>query len=972
MKILKNLLILLPVILISTTPVFALQLNLTGFVYFSNNFNSSWSGLQSVNVSVYNTSTTIITSNTTSTATDGSFSISNINGTNNYTAGANLNITFTFPAWWAGGENVDLTLRNINITQNANATLNFTLRIVGDKTAGVSGEGLKSTNPTLNTSMVSTAIIFKNESLTTQPFNISGIFFSMPTSIPYSPSVIGICTQSNNSINLSANQNNLCNNNTNLWTYRTAGISYTVTNVSNIVPSSLLGGLVNETAIVAAFWPSTVNSEPKFEVGFNVSVRSVNWGQLEPNYSSPAPLVFPNFTQNGTFLGMTLASNTYAPLSFLNDMFFKFPTKIESLAYNLTFNVTFNQNGTKVINISIPEDPTQPLYKNQTLIPATWFTFSPSVFMANGTAPPNMTILMKRPDNFTIEIINLTGTIGSQNITGAFNGTNASFKEGKVILNLSGTAGDKIAVRMLMGLQDRTCFENAVNSSGFFNDTLFNSQCFQQGLPPKFESSPVLIVNQSIGGTFNPFAQTPGDAPPLNFNGTTVFVVNVTNPLLNYTGDKIFVDFRIPKNATMCYNANCSNNQTTNMTRNANLSWLNTTSGIWNIINATTTPYANITDGCINITNSFTDFGGSANITMCFSSFAFNLNQTVSPGIPNGWIYNANASLNISMDVGWSIVNKTQNAPGTAGSTNQVNLTVSGGEGSFKLNDTDLPGFSSATPSSVTVTVNNKTYTNFTLGSLILSSPGSGVNVISVSYSIAAAAPPPSSGGGGGGGGLPTPLNVTVQRGNATIAVPLIAAGKMANVTIEKVEDVSFRQLNISVVNSVNAISIFILKLPQQPAEVTQTVSGNVYHFINVSKFGFRDSDIANASIRFAVPKSWLIANNIDPNTIVLNRFTTFWSTLPTTKVSETTDEISYDSESPGLSIFAISGQSLPPSAQPTQPTEVPQAPPQPAPRGPDFTVIIIVIVIVAVLGLLAVYEHTTGKLTHVMTKKRK
>lgn len=239
-----------------------------------------------------------------------------------------------------------------------------------------------------------------------------------------------------------------------------------------------------------------------------------------------------------------------------------------------------------------------------------------------------------------------------------------------------------------------------------------------------------------------------------------------------------------------------------------------------------------------------------------------------------------------------------------------------------------------------------------------------------VSVTVSAIAIPPSP-GGGLGGGLQPELNITIIRGNATISIPLIAAGKMANVSIQKFEDISIRQLNISVINSVNAIRISILKLPQKPAEVTQEITGNVYHYINVTKFGFRDQDVNKVGVRLAVSKLWISENRIDSNTIILNRYTTIWSGLPTRKVSETADEILYEAESPGLSIFAISGQVLPEVTTPTPtPGEVPQAGVTPTPTASNFIPIIVVIIVVIALATIAVFEYKTSKISKIFKKR--
>lgn len=147
------------------------------------------------------------------------------------------------------------------------------------------------------------------------------------------------------------------------------------------------------------------------------------------------------------------------------------------------------------------------------------------------------------------------------------------------------------------------------------------------------------------------------------------------------------------------------------------------------------------------------------------------------------------------------------------------------------------------------------------------------------------------------------------KTGEATLSIPSIAAGKTANVTISKTYDVDFRLINISVVNYVSNIRIIIKKLAGLPADVIQEIIGKVYHYINVTKRNIQDTDMSKVYIKFAVNKSWITANNIDSATIRLYRWSNYqWNPLTTSKVSEDSEEIFYQAESPGLSYFMIGG----------------------------------------------------------------
>jgi len=163
------------------------------------------------------------------------------------------------------------------------------------------------------------------------------------------------------------------------------------------------------------------------------------------------------------------------------------------------------------------------------------------------------------------------------------------------------------------------------------------------------------------------------------------------------------------------------------------------------------------------------------------------------------------------------------------------------------------------------------------------------------------------SGGGGGGGGASTGISVSLAKGNANITVSSISAGNMTNVTIAKYQDIAFRQINISVLNSVNNIKIVITKLPSLPASVNHDISGKVYHYIQVDNTNFTDNDLSKVYIKFAVNKTWLTDNGVDFSNISLYRWTNNrWNELTTTFLSNDSYEDFYQAESPGLSYFLI------------------------------------------------------------------
>ena len=87
---------------------------------------------------------------------------------------------------------------------------------------------------------------------------------------------------------------------------------------------------------------------------------------------------------------------------------------------------------------------------------------------------------------------------------------------------------------------------------------------------------------------------------------------------------------------------------------------------------------------------------------------------------------------------------------------------------------------------------------------------------------------------------------------------------------------------------------------------------GEVYQNMNIwiGKSGYAtENNIANPVIGFKVAKSWITENDIDESTIKLNRYSSdAWNQLPTTKTDEDDSYIYFNSETPGFSPFAITG----------------------------------------------------------------
>ena len=161
-----------------------------------------------------------------------------------------------------------------------------------------------------------------------------------------------------------------------------------------------------------------------------------------------------------------------------------------------------------------------------------------------------------------------------------------------------------------------------------------------------------------------------------------------------------------------------------------------------------------------------------------------------------------------------------------------------------------------------------------------------------------------SGGGGGGTSATETSSAVTIS-GPTSTSIPFNKASTIAVSNIELTTTTS-----AAIVNG---------KITVRKTTVANTVSSaivkgstKVYKYLSITKVNIKNSDIDKATITFEVPFTWLNSNNIDKNSVKLNRLVNSdWVTLPTTRVSDSSSASIYEAETPGFSTFAISGEEI-------------------------------------------------------------
>lgn len=167
-----------------------------------------------------------------------------------------------------------------------------------------------------------------------------------------------------------------------------------------------------------------------------------------------------------------------------------------------------------------------------------------------------------------------------------------------------------------------------------------------------------------------------------------------------------------------------------------------------------------------------------------------------------------------------------------------------------------------------------------------------------------------SNGGSGGAGGSPEPAKN-------------IAAREISQVFIAKGNPVEFDF-------PMNATAIVNISFdPEKTAGKTTTIvemlrnessltpdapEDEVYNYLNIwvgnGGYGNDENNLENASICFRVEKSWTEDQNINRNSIILNRYSDKkWNELPTTLLGEDGKYLYFTAKTPGFASFAITGK---------------------------------------------------------------
>jgi PGF-pre-PGF domain-containing protein len=143
-------------------------------------------------------------------------------------------------------------------------------------------------------------------------------------------------------------------------------------------------------------------------------------------------------------------------------------------------------------------------------------------------------------------------------------------------------------------------------------------------------------------------------------------------------------------------------------------------------------------------------------------------------------------------------------------------------------------------------------------------------------------------------------------------------------------EGQSVENVRIRFSPGVRDVNIQTRRLPEKPPEVPlpPAEKGLVCYYLEIETPA--PEQVESTTIVFKVPRVWIRTNSIDERTVRLLRYRDGeWAELDTTKLREDDNNVYFSAQVPGLSLFAVTGTTLPTQPVTTLPTQ-PVPPPGP------------------------------------------
>lgn len=135
--------------------------------------------------------------------------------------------------------------------------------------------------------------------------------------------------------------------------------------------------------------------------------------------------------------------------------------------------------------------------------------------------------------------------------------------------------------------------------------------------------------------------------------------------------------------------------------------------------------------------------------------------------------------------------------------------------------------------------------------------------------------------------------------------IPIIRAEVPVRIEFEKAD---MTEIAVGVVRDAEDVRITLQQAIERPEDIAISPTDQVYRYFNLtSNIG---SSIDFVHFEFRVERSWIVERNINELSVTLNRHADgIWEPSPTQKVGEDSAFFYYSAESPGFSVFAVTGE---------------------------------------------------------------
>lgn len=528
-----------------------------------------------------------------------------------------------------------------------------------------------------------------------------------------------------------------------------------IINVTTTCPNCTGNSSILKTITTVNFWKNPRPEAIRTGMPFMDSQLIINkWQQTESRYDISVPI----YAYNQTLGYQTLADDRFADVMFLGGKsLLERPAYARMWSYNLTFRIVMNYTGNaSSLSYVIRSPINNTMYPHQTLSPLWCRNQETPDPMLNQSF--NMSVCVPHQTNYDIFMY---GSVG------------ANYTAESLL------ADRNITISFSMNKQDETLlFINVsrVNESVNLNNTpisiLFTLLNYTEGVGTPSAVSPVYVNLQRING-FDMRSRAPSIGEATN----VTYRINLTNRLDNYTLSGLTLSFALPVNITVINNT-LIYNVTYNVTRNINITFLNSTSSSnYKYVNGSS---GNGVISSLSTLYTYDNLPGSpmlgSNMSITFGVFDLDISNTSSPMAAtfNNWDPSprTNASISLEAEMQFPVFSEVNRVEGTPSSYNQYNATISLSM-SGPLNLTNKLAGIDTSSTGIIVLVDGQPISsnNYTLGSLVVDSVTAGMHDVSVEYIVSASAGTTTTVGGGGGGGSAVHTTTTTIPTTTTVAV---------------------------------------------------------------------------------------------------------------------------------------------------------------------------------------------------------